>query len=422
MTDYWNRSGEVTVELDADKFVATLFIDGKKVRSNIFWKKLTTKELVKGLWEVRETNETYQKNTKWGLTQMRKKEVIRNGYKYFTATYGVCPTRVVKIFNAAVFKGAILPYKEYFPLFYHYRSKSIDPAQFIKVVKNAELLEQATKDGQKNILPLILNQELPPQKLKSVLGKGVWKKLTRNSFHRNKILVNYKDISEVMNYDSTALKIAYKHWSPKPSAHHWLKHVVGVPYSKHNESDASMKLTTYSDTKDMAARLQLPFNEKWGLLKMNEKHTEYSRLQQRLAEQRRIVCDKDYAERLVKLKATDLSTFYKQTTWEKDGVTATVLTTYERIVEEGSEMRHCVAGYAERCLNKDYVVVSLTDGTIRTTLGAHTDLGIDSSYRFSENQHYGKCNSRVEDERFISLANEVITSLNKMKLKKETNA
>ena len=417
MTDYWNRSGEVTVELNADKFVATLYIDGKEVLSNLFWKKLTTKELVKGLWEVRETNETYQKKTKWGLTKLHKKEVIRNGYKYFTATYGVRPTRVVKIFNAAVFKNAVIPYKEYFSLFY--QSKSINPTQFIKVVKNAELLEQATKDGQKNILPLILNQELPPQKLKSVLGKGVWKKLTRNSFHRNKILVNYKDISEVMNYDSTALKIAYKHWSPEPSAHHWLKHVVGVPYSKHNESDARMKLTTYSDTKDMAARLQLPFNEKWSLRKMDEKHAEYSRLQQRLAEQRRIVRDKDYAERLVKLKATDLSTFYKQTTWEKDGVTATVLTTYERIVEEGSEMHHCVAGYAERCLNKDYVVVSLTDGTIRTTLGAHTGLGIDSSYRFSKDQHYSKCNSLVEDERFISLADEVIDNLNKMKLKKE---
>ena len=420
MTDYWNRSGEVTVELDADKFVATLFIDGKKVLSNLFWKKLTTKELVKGLWEVRETNETYQKKTKWGLTTLHKKEVIRNGYKYFTTTYGVRPARVVKIFNAAVFKNVIIPYKEYFSLFY--QSKSINPAKFIKVVKNAELLEQATKDGQKNILPLILNQELSPQKLKSVLGKGVWKKLTRNSFHRNKILVNYKDIPEVMNYDSTALKIAYKYWSSEPSAHHWLKHVVGVPYSKHKQSDASVKLTTYSDTKDMAARLQLPFNEKWSLRKMDEKHTEYSRLQQRLAEQRWIVCDKDYAERLAKLKAIDLSTFYKQTTWEKDGVTATILTTYERIVEEGSEMHHCVAGYAERCLNKDYVVVSLTNGTIQTTLGAHIDLGIDSSYRFSENQHYGKCNSHVEDERFISLANEVITSLNKMKLKKETNA
>ena len=420
MSDYWNRSGEVTVELDADKFEATLYIDGKKVLSNLFWKKLTTKGLVRGLWEVRETNETYQKNTKWGLTQLRKKEVIRNGYKYFTATYGVRPTRVVKIFNAAVFKNAIIPYKEYFPLFY--QSKSIVPAQFIKVVKNAELLEQATKDGQKNILPLILTQELPPQKLKSVFGKGVWKKLTRNSFHRNKVLVNYKDIQEVLNYDSTALKIGYWGWSPKPSAHHWLKHVVGVPYSKHKGSDASMKLTTYSDTKDMAARLQLPFNEKWSLRKMDEKHAEYSRLQQRLAEQHRIMRDKDYAERLAKLKAIDLSTFYKQTTWEKDGVTATILTTYERIVEEGSEMHHCVAGYAERCLNKDYVVVSLTDGTTRTTLGVHADLGIDSSYRFSENQHYGKCNSRVEDERFISLANEVITSLNKMKLKKETNA
>lgn len=420
MTDYWNRSGEVTVELDADKFLATLYIDGKKVLSNSLFKKLTTKELVKNLWVVKQTEETYQKKIKWGTYQATKLKVIRNGYKDFTATYGVTPTRVVKIFNAAVFKSAIIPYKEYFSLFY--RRKSINPEQFTKVAKNLELLDQAIKDGQRNILPLILDQGLPPHKLKSVFGKGTWKKLTKNSFHRNKLLVNCKDIPEVMNYDSTALKIAYKHWGLKPSAHHWLKHVVGVPYSKHIESDASMKLTTYSDTKDMAARLQLPFNEKWSLLKMDEKHAEYSRLQQHLAEQHRIVRDKDCAERLVKLKAIDLSTFYKQTTWEKDGVTATILTTYERIVEEGSEMHHCVSGYAEHCLNKDYVVVSLTDGTIRTTLGAHTDLGIDSSYRFSENQHYGKCNSRVEDERFISLANEVITSLNKMKLKKETNA
>ena len=417
MSDYWNRSGEVTVELDADRFMATLYIDGKKVLSNHFWKKLAVRDLAKGFWEVRETNETYQKKTKFGLAPAYKKEVIRNGYKNFTTTYGVRPARVVKIFNAAVFKNAIIPYKEYSSLFY--QNKTISPTQFTKVVKNVELLEQAKKDGQKNIFPLILNQEAPPQKLKSMFGKGVWKKLSRNSFHRNKLLVNYNDIQGVLNYDSTALKIACKDWRHDPDAFHWLKHVVGVPYSKHRERDAIVKLTTYADTKDMAARLQLLFNEKWSLRKMDEKHTEYSRLQQRIAEQERAGRDKDYAERLVKLKATDLSTFYKQTTWEKDGVTATVLTTYERIVEEGSEMHHCVAGYAERCLNKDYVVVSLTDGTIRTTLGAHTGLGIDSSYRFSKDQHYSKCNSLVEDERFISLADEVIDNLNKMKLKKE---
>lgn len=420
MSEYWNRSGRVTVELDADKFLATLYIDGKKVLSNHFWKKLTTKELTKRLWEVKETTETYQKKTKWGTFQAKKLEVVRNGYKHFITIYGVRPTRVVKIFNAAVFKNTIIPYKEYSSLFY--QSRGINPGQFAKVVKNAELLEQAIKDGQKNILPLILDQELPPQKLKTLFGKGTWKKLTRNSFHRNKILVNYSNIRDVMNYDSTALEIAKNRWDIEPCAYHWLRNVVGIPYSSHKEGNAKLNTTIYADTKHMATRLQCPFNEKWSLRKMEEKHTEYSSLQQRITEQRRIEYDKDYAERLSKLKAVDLSVFYNQTVWEKDGVTATILTTYERIVEEGSEMHHCVAGLVEHCMNKEYAAVSITDGTLRTTLGVYIVSCDDSTYNFSESQHYGKYNSLVEDERFISLAKEVITSLNKMKLKKETNA
>ena len=66
---------------------------------------------------------------------------------------------------------------------------------------------------------------------------------------------------------------------------------------------------------------------------MEEKHNEYAQLQQRLAEQQRIERDKWYAERLAKLKAVDLSEFYTQTVWEKDGVVATLLTTYERITQ-----------------------------------------------------------------------------------------
>lgn len=420
MSEYWNRSGRVTVELDADKFLATLYIDGKKVLSNSLFNKLTTKGLVKGLWVVKETEETYQKKTKWGTYQATKLKVIRNGYKDFTTTYGVPPTRVVKIFNAAVFKDAFIPYKEYFSLFY--RRKSIEPAQFTKVVKNLELIEQAIKDGQRNILPLILDQELPPHELKSVFGNGTWKKLTKNSFHRNKLLVNYPDIQVVMGYDSTALEISKNRRNITADAYHWLKNVVGIPYTKHSERESTDKLAVFLDTKDMAKRLNLPFNEKWSARKMEEKHNEYTRLQQRMIEQRIVEQDKYYAERLSKLKAVDLSNFYKQTSWEKDGVIATILTTYDRITQEGAEMKHCVAGYAEHCINKEYAVVSLTDGTLRTTLGVYVTPGIGGTLLFSENQHYGKCNSNVEDERFISLAKEVISSLNKIKLKKENDA
>ena len=125
----------------------------------------------------------------------------------------------------------IAPYKEFSNLFQ--RKKRIAPAEFTKVVNNVELLEQAKKDNQRNILPLILRAEASPQHLKTVFGKGAWKKLANNSFHRNQVLSAYQDISSVMEYDSTALKMNHFFHNKSPDAHHWLKNVVGIPYTKH---------------------------------------------------------------------------------------------------------------------------------------------------------------------------------------------
>lgn len=413
MSEYWNRSGEVSIEFNADEMKAVLHIDGKRILSRAIWSKLTPKELVKGLWQVEETSEVYQKKSKRGVHLVRKKNVIRNAYKEFTKLYGTSPSRVCKIYNATVYASAIAPYKDFSNLFY--RGKRVSPDDFTKVVEQVELLSQVKKDRQRNILPLIMKTKMSPKELKVVLGKGVWKKLANNTFHRNQILCNYDNIPHVMEYDSTALKLAAKGWREAPEAYHWVKNVVGIPYTKYDEREATDKLVMFLDTKMMAQRINLPFNEKWSARKMEEKHNEYARLQQRMIEQRRI-------EQLAKSKAVDLSSFYKQTSWEKDGVTATILTTYDRITQEGVEMKHCVAGYAEHCINKEYAVVSLTDGTLRTTLGIYVTPGIGGTLRFSENQHYGKCNSNVEDERFISLAKDVVNGLNKMKLKKENNA
>ena len=45
MSEYWNRSGEVDVEFDVEKFTAKLYIDGKFVLSCPIWNKLTPKEV-----------------------------------------------------------------------------------------------------------------------------------------------------------------------------------------------------------------------------------------------------------------------------------------------------------------------------------------------------------------------------------------
>ena len=147
-----------------------------------------------------------------------------------------------------------------------------------------------------------------------------------------------------------------------------------------------------------------------------EKHDEYSAMQQAQIEKMRAERDKVWAEKMRLLKSIDLSTFYKQLSWEKDGVTAKILTTHDQVVQEGAKMKHCVAGYAERCVNKEYCVVSLTDGVLNTTLGLNV-YKFGGMYKYDIQQHYGRYNSKVEDECFLSLAEVVVQDLNKMKLK-----
>ena len=407
-----NRSGKITVEIH-DNFTASGYIDGECVvsRYSIF-QKLSSRQIVKGKWSVEETSEKYVKRFKGGYKRLQVKlDVKANPLKEFTKAYAVTPSQFCKVFNAAVFKSAIVPYKNFASLYF--QGKSNIPGKFASVVKNHDLLLQAMKDGQKNILPIINNCSKTPQELKKELGKGLWKKLCANSFYRNKLLANTTEIYErSIRWDSGALKGQYPH------ARHWAKNTCKVPYTRMKGFVEEVQL--FCDTERLADNLGLPFNEGWSKLKMQEKHNEYTIILNRGTEERRKKWDEEYRIRLEKLQSIDLSKVYPQTKFELEGVEATILTTYEQIRQEGDTQHHCVASYAASAVNGQYAVVHISGEDEETTLGLAALTKVNREIEFSIQQHYGKYNSQVKSETHKALANVLVEYLNKLKLTKKS--
>lgn len=407
-----NRSGKITVELHED-FKVSGYIDGECIvnRRSIF-QKLTSRELVKGKWTIEGTSETYIKICKSGYREKRQKLAVKvNPLKEFTNTYSVTPTHFCKVFNAAVWKSAISPYKEFQSLYFG--KGNIKSGVFIQVVKSYDTLTQALRDNQKNILPIINNYGKNPEELKKELGKGLWKKLCSNSFHRNKLIINrVEDLEYSVKYDSGALKGA------NPPARHWAKNTCKVPYTRMKGFVEEVQL--FLDTERMANNLGLPFNEGWSKLKMQEKHNEYTTILNRGAEERRKKWDEEYRILIEKLQSIDLSKIYPQTEFELNGVKATILTTYDQIRQEGIVMSHCVGGYAESSVKGQYAVIHISGEDEETTLGLATFVDVTGKIEFSVQQHYGKYNSQVKGEAHRTLANTVVEYLNKLKLIKKS--
>lgn len=424
---YANRSGKITVELH-DDFTATGYIDGKKVYKGSIFQKVSVKTLNKAKWDVEiEVSPAETKEDLWGMANDRKVKFLNNPSKEFYKTHTVTPSQFCKVFNAAVFKSAIAPYKDFASLYF--QRKSNIPGKFASVVKNHDMLVQAMKDGQKNILPIINNCSKTPQELKKELGKGLWKKLCANSFYRNKLIANTTEVYESsIKWDSGALKGRHPH------ARHWAKNVCKVPYVK-MKGQYTEEVQLFLDTERMADNMGLPFNENWSKLKMKEKHDEYMNIQIRDREEERKKRDEFYRLRIEKLQSVDLSKVYPQIEFELDGVKATILTTYDQVRQEGVVMHHCVGTYAEQAMDGAYVVVHISGDGEETTLGLclsnHWTLEVDRSSaegtlsmnairNFVFNQHYGKCNSQVVSEKHKAIVEVVIKYLNNLKLTKES--
>jgi len=321
-----------------------------------------------------------------------------DSFKAFNEKYGITPSSFKKVHNTLIRKLWVSPIERHALRYAFTHGGKLKKNVINQIWEMKDEISQCEKDGLDNIIPLVLFLKKSPQELKKMFGKGVWKKLTKNSMTRNLYIAKIvatepsSDINLLLSVKSKHLKLgtgtifAYT-WS---NINKWLIR-NNLYNSKGNPSWGARNM--YLDTRNMAAQLGVPFNEKWSLEKMQEKHDEY---QEKINARK---YDKEPFSYLIKFKTKEY--VYKE-------FTATLLHSPYEIHQEGTAMKHCVGSYAGSVGSGDYLVYSITkDGERSSTLGISV---IDGEYKF--HQHYKHCNKHVKDEDEIMLADSLVESLN----------
>lgn len=330
----------------------------------------------------------------------RRKVKAKDFYKHF----GIPASACAKFVNNGLIKMTVGAVKGHEPLCYV--GNQFSPNATIAVCEMKDGLDQAVADGIKNITPFIAKLKMTPKQLKEHFGSANWKALCKNSFSRNRSIAERwmankrlsiekinKIPSGLLKYRSAGLEVdAYLHKK------------AGFRISQLTERFESRDVIDariiVNDTYRMARQYNEKFSFDWSWRKMQEKHNEYSRLAiLKMAEETKA--------RKEKFKNTLREG--KQKVWTKNGVTATYLDTYDRILKEAVDMHHCVWAYAEQCYDGTYAVVHIEGDNEHSTLG----IIIYSGGVHRIQQHYGHSNAEVKSELHKTLAYEVVEFLNK---------
>ena len=331
-------------------------------------------------------------------------------YKQFHTTYKITPSNYKKIHNAIMTKMWIDPVRKYSKdLCFLYPSSKISHMQHMitSLHEMLPVIGQADEDGIKNIIPLIYFFKKSPDQLKKVLGKGVWKKLCKNSFSRNLLIskVWHKDYEKspenlkiLMELPSTILK--------KGNIKYYIRCLPWILDKCHEDNPLysfSMEnyyheAQIYHDTKKMAIELGKSFSDDWNLDKMCKKHEDYTNL----------INLRDYSP----VPYTCMNKIsVKHFTFED--YTATLLQSPLSIQSEGKDMHHCVASYSRSVANGNYLVYSIVkDSKKSSTLGI-TVKSTPEGTKYILHQHYKACNHVVDCEKEHTLAEKLIEELNK---------
>lgn len=392
---YWNRSGKITAEPVFGELVGfDYFIDGKKVHTALSANNLTLETL-------------------YSKVSMHHKPMMLDGNWYvpakeFYKRFGATPSAVVKWINGHIFHAMVLPHKH---LSFLFKEKNIQSESLFQVIENIDIVNQMMSDDQKNLIPIIQALSwVDVSKAREIIGKANWKKLCKNTAHRNKLISKQlmfsagsgrvrNVIDELIDLDSGALDLKC---APTPDLSTWLKKECNITYKEMRKRSGEVRMlkTLWTDTQRMAQRQGREFNPKWSMRRMQEEHDALSAAMNAAMVKYQRTIPQEILDK-------NLSKDFLITEWELNGVRASLLTTYDRICKEGKEMHHCVASYAEQSMGGRYFVVHIDGDDEATTVGYH----IIDEKRVVLSQHHGKHNSVVRSQNHEDLADIVEKSL-----------
>ena len=279
-------------------------------------------------------------------------------------------------------------------------SHGIVPERLKVVQGNIENINQTIKDGNSHILPFVVFTGKTAEDLKKEYGKGLWKRLCKNSHYRNKLIEESNAVSVMVNYPTSVIKIVNRISGcgrinaefKKELADWYTKHFKGK-WTTLTHGDIIDIYNCVKDTKQMAEQLGYKFKLNMDYVSLKQLHDKYAKA----------IRDRQYSS--------------EPFDWLKDipkqlneGDYSIVLLDNPRSIrEEGDIMKHCVASYTNVVADKKYLVFSVQKDGVRTSTVGYTR----QNDMWIIHQHYGKCNKRVTDDDEISIVKRMFNELNK---------
>jgi len=358
-----------------------------------------------------------------------------NCYLVFTMILGVRPAKFVRIFNAKMFDVFLREHK-YWAKKFCYSNRGLNTRRAEKLLASVDLLNQCKEDGIENVTPFVFHANQSPQELKQRLGKSAWKKICKNSFHRNKILADR--YSGILSAD------------PLTSGHvHKLTAALEMPTSA-IKFILEPHLSIGIDTKYEIVRLAKKFKQ---LAQLDKKGTtwsnmysdilimasklEYKNIKKDIRKARSFdditTLHDSLSTKMQELREADFNaefSWYKNTKlpkqFEHNGYKFTLLSSKRELHEEGKRQKHCVYSYASSMAAGSYLVYKV-GGKERATLGLisesegfgapdYDDYDTQAQRTWIVQQMYKACNQHVS-----SNARDAAKQLEKA-LNKEENA
>lgn len=288
-----------------------------------------------------------------------------------------------RAWNGAMWSAWIGDQREYALKLCGWRLKGKPCLSNIKVTRfrqNWPLIEQCIKDGNWHIAPLVHGFGMNPQEFKEAIGKGLWKRLARSSFTRNKAIVDRLYRAEYTQKPASewarqtlirrlqSAEILPTRWMSWPfGSDDWRPTIEWYVaecrrsrrVSKVVAATAAHEIQLAADAQRMAQR----FGETWtpcGWETMLRRHEAYTRRQ-----------NAEYAARprlggwtgtleLREPDATPWDTFGWPEVLERDGYKLILLNSEALLRDEGKAMHHCVGSYDRSAKAGSSIIYSVT--------------------------------------------------------------
>lgn len=275
-----------------------------------------------------------------------------------------------------------------------FRKRSID-LQKLKIVKeNKAILDQALKDGQKNITPILNLLGKTPKEAKEMLGKGLWKSLCGNTFSRN-LKIAEKVFSLSYRYPVQFLQGVLKHLQSLPTTliPHRMSEQFGISVVANTMKGKWKNTAEVGRTVGFVNETVLMFRRvyghdpdgisKWSLRRIKEEH---DRLVLGIHKQKASVDNFQWFE--------NMPHQFPLICGEGE-VKAYLLTSEAEIKEEGIAQKHCVGYYAKQAAMGNTLIYSLRDDKSNRCSTVQYNRNENGWY---EVQHYAACNQVPSEE------------------------